>query len=160
MHSHNLNVNDDSDHEDDHGHSHSHQHGHSHRSGAATRYWREPKPLAFTILFFFVLLAFSYLRSPFISLNPSLRDATLKAVMPRGTRLVFWHDGSIRLNDKTDGLFVRVFENPIEPSCEFRNRTLKSLTVDELARVRFTYCTTMECLWTLAHMSSKETMHL
>ena len=147
------------DHGHDHEHGHFHQHGHSHRTGAATRYWREPKPLVITTLVFVLMVFFVYLKPISYAENGLIPNSQKKAI-PRGTRLVLWQDGSVNLENKED-LFVRIFEAPIEPSCEFRNQTLnEQITTEELERVHFTYCTSLECVWTLAHMAPKKTTHL
>lgn len=138
-------------------HSHSNHHGHSHRSGAATRYWRDPKAIAVTIVVFLILFfSFGFGRTDNVENSHTTQqtDISLAILLPQQTKLVVWHDGtqSSRL-DSIDGVFVRSFENNILTSCEFINRMKKAISPEERAAVKFTYCSTMDCVWMLAQLA-------
>jgi len=79
--------------------------------------------------------------------------------LPSGTRLVVWHDGSINIPKNLDGIFVRDFSSSIETSCEFQDRTMLKVYSDEVEKVKYTFCSTVECVWALSRILSTETVH-
>jgi len=142
-----------------HGHAHSggsgdlHHHGHSHRTGVATRYWREPKPLAVTVVIFFILLWSSGLGrgSNKLAGNEALLNKGV-VTLPERTRLVVWHDGGTNI-DPIDGVYARSFEGDLFTSCEAINQTATNkVSKLELANVKLTYCSTLECLWVFSQL--------
>lgn len=115
-------------------------HGHSHRTGAATRYWRDPKAISITVLIFVVLLFLNF------AFNSEKHQEVKENFLPDDVKIVIWSEGPFET--KVEGAFVRVFPN-IETSCEFRNQTIKNLYSDEFDKPIFTKCQTLECVWTL-----------
>ena len=134
----------------DHHHSSSddEDHGHSHRSGEATRYWREPKPLAMTLALFLLLLLFSSLSLSSPNVKPSLGSLSTL------TTAVVWHE-SESIQPLGPDVFTRHLAE-LDTSCTFRNRTLESLLIGELGMLGLVVCDSIECLWALDLLLPKD----
>lgn len=130
-----------------HDHDHSHEHGHSHRTGAATRYWREPKPVAVTVVVFLVLLLLNYPRRSPMVLKRHTNDFD-------DIPLVLWHDGSLPPIKQNSKVRLRRMGDTMEPTCQYANITISGAPIEEVSRVHATYCSTPECLWSMYLMFS------
>lgn len=131
-------------------HTMSHEsHGHSHRSGAATRYWREPKPIAITLFVFLVLLFISVSSAPTSSsLSKALAPRINEKSLPVGIEYVVWHDMHVAPQKQQPHAFFRHLEE-LDTSCEYRKRLNDTLYQNETPMLRYVACSTMECLWTV-----------
>ncbi|KAH9258013.1 hypothetical protein BASA81_003576 [Batrachochytrium salamandrivorans] len=126
--------------QDAHHHHHAHgDHGHSHRSGAAARYWREPKPVAVTVMCFLGLLVFTWMRSS----SPLITGSKGSIEVPGRPPFAVWQQ---QPGEETG--FVRDLAG-VDTSCEFRSQLAASLYRNELDLLRYVSCFTIECVWAM-----------